>query len=93
MQVGDVVLVHDDTPRIRRDLAVIEDVIKGSDGLIRAAKIRTKGGKTNYPIAKLYPLEVCSTECTDTLNSTLLTSNLMEDGDKESQSEFRPEQL
>ena len=28
------------------------------DGLTRAAKIRTKHGRTNRPIAKLYPLEV-----------------------------------
>ncbi|XP_065915698.1 uncharacterized protein [Dysidea avara] len=87
VQIGDVVLVHDDTPRIRWDLAVIEDVIKGSDGLIRAAKIHTKGGRTNRPIAKLYPLEVRSTECIDRLNSTLSTSNRMGDGDKE---ESRP---
>ena len=90
VQIGDVVLVHDDIPRNRWDLAVIEDVIKGSDGLIRAAKIRTKGGRTNCPIVKLYPLEVRSTECTDRLNSTLSTSNLMVDGDTESQSESRP---
>ena len=38
VQIGDVVLVHDDTPRIRWNLAVIEDIIKGSDGLIRTAK-------------------------------------------------------
>ncbi|XP_065918376.1 uncharacterized protein [Dysidea avara] len=90
VQIGDVVLVHDDTPRIRWDLAVIEDVIKGSDGLIRAAKIRTKGGRTNHLIAKLYPLEVRSTEFTDRLNSTPLTSNRMGDGDKEGQPESRP---
>ena len=41
---------------------MIEDVVKGSDGLIRAANIRTKPGKTNCPVARLYPLEVCSTE-------------------------------
>ena len=41
---------------------MIEDVTRGSDGLIRAANIRTKSGRTNRPIARLYPLEVCSTE-------------------------------
>ena len=58
VQIGDVVLVHDDIPRINWQLAVIEDVIKGSDGLIRAVNIRTKSGMTNHPIARLYPLEV-----------------------------------
>ena len=37
------------------------------DGFTRAAKIRTKTGKTNRPIAKLYPLEVTAVnEPTDT---------------------------
>ena len=48
---GDVVLVHDNAPRIKWQLAVIEDVIKGSDGLIRAANIHTKAGRTNRLIA------------------------------------------
>ena len=58
VQVGDVVLVHDDAPRISWQLAVIEEINKGADGLIRAASICTKDGKTNRPIAKLYPIEV-----------------------------------
>ena len=62
VRIGDVVLVHDDTPRINWQLAVIEDVVRGSDGLIRAAYIRTKNGRTNRPIARLYPLEVRHTE-------------------------------
>ena len=69
VRIGDVVLVHDDTPRINWQLAVIEDVIRGSDGLIRAANIRTKAGRTNRPIARLYPLEVRST---DTLKPSLM---------------------
>ena len=43
-------------------MAVIEDVVRGSDGLIRVAYIRTKNGRTNQPIARLYPLEVCRTK-------------------------------
>ena len=62
VHIGDVVLVHDDTPRINWQMAVIEDVVRGSDGLIRAAYIRTKNGRTNRPLARLYPLEVCRTE-------------------------------
>ena len=34
--------------------------MKGKDGLVRAAKIRTAQGRTNRPIAKLIPLEVSS---------------------------------
>ena len=62
VRIGDVDLVHDDTPQINWQLAVIEDITRGSDGLIRAANICTKSGRTNRPIVWLYPLEVCSTE-------------------------------
>ena len=61
VQVGDVVQVHDDTKRINWRLAVIESLITGKDGLVRAANIRTSTGCTNRPIAKLYPLEVRAT--------------------------------
>jgi hypothetical protein len=40
---------------------VIENFIEGEDGQIRAAHIRIATGKTNRPIAKLYPLEVRAT--------------------------------
>jgi len=58
IKAGDIVLIHDDKPRIDWRLAVIEDMIPGNDGLIRAANVRTSTGKTNRPITKLYPLEV-----------------------------------
>jgi len=58
VKVGDVVLIHDDTPRINWRMAVIESVNKGRDGVIRSANIRTTTGRTNRPIARLYPLEV-----------------------------------
>ena len=51
---SEVVLVHDDTPRINRQLAVIEDVVKGLDRLIRAANMHTKAERMNRPIAQLY---------------------------------------
>ena len=60
---GEVVLVHDDTPRVNWRLAVIEDVITGHDGLIRAVNIRTSNGRTSRPISRLYPLEIsCKTD-------------------------------
>ena len=55
---GEVVLVHDDTHRSTWKLAVIESLIEGGDGLVRAANIRTSTGCTNRPITKLYPMEV-----------------------------------
>ena len=57
-----MVLVHDEKPRSTWKLAVVESLIEGGDGLIRAANIRTSTGHTNRPITKLYPLEVCANE-------------------------------
>ena len=53
-----MVVVHDDIPRTTWKMAVIEDLIMGGDGLVRAATIRTSTGTTNRPITKLYPLEL-----------------------------------
>ena len=58
VKVGDVVLTHNDIPRLQWRLAVIEELIKGLDGFVRAAMIWTNSGKINQSIAKLYPLEI-----------------------------------
>ncbi|CAB4028574.1 PREDICTED: uncharacterized protein LOC102803486 [Paramuricea clavata] len=50
--------IHDDGPRANWRLAVIQNLVSGNDGLIRSADIRTSTGRTNRPIARLYPLEV-----------------------------------
>jgi len=63
---GDVVQIHVDCPRVHWRLGVIEQLNKGADGLVRSAQLRTSTGRTNRPIAKLYPLEVM---VTDTLPS------------------------
>jgi len=62
VKVGDVVLIHDDVPRIQWKLAMIDGVNKGEDGLIRSASVKTSTGHTNRPITKLYPLEVTASE-------------------------------
>ena len=62
VKVGEVVLIQDDTPRIGWRLAVIEELIEGKDGLVRAPHIRIAQGRTNRPISKLCPLEVSSDE-------------------------------
>ena len=61
IKAGDVVHLHNDTKRINWKLAVVESLITGKDGLVRAANIRTCTGHTNRPITKLYPLEVAAT--------------------------------
>ena len=72
--MGDVVLVHDDKPRTMWKLAVIEELIRGNDGLVRAANIRTATGKTNRPIVRLVPLEV-SSSTNDPIQHTSQTMN------------------
>ena len=65
---GDIVVVNDDCPRLQWKLAVVDDLVKGNDGLIRSAHISTANHKTSRTITRLYPLEVFSsgdTENTD----------------------------
>ena len=88
VKVGDIVIIHDDTPRINWKLAVIEKLITGLDGVTRAAEIRTARGKTNRPITRLFPLEInengdqveqisntCTSMTDDEDKSTSLTSH------------------
>lgn len=58
IQIGDIVQVHSDSNRIMWKLAIVQDLVRGKDGLIRSAVIKSDTGVTNRPIVKLYPLEV-----------------------------------
>jgi hypothetical protein len=59
IKVGDVVTVHsDDKRRVNWNLAIVLKLIYSNDGLVRSATIKTKGGETNRPISKQYPLEI-----------------------------------
>ena len=51
-------LVHNDSPRNTWPLGVIEELIPGGDGALRAVQIRIRGGITTLPITKLYPMEI-----------------------------------
>ena len=61
-----------DAPRAGWKLAVVEKLITGSDGVTRAAEIRTARGTTNRPIVRLIPLEV--NEQSETWNWTQVIS-------------------
>ena len=76
IKVGDVVIVHDEKPRIQWKLAVVEGLIKGGDNLTRAAHIRIGSYQTTRPIFKLYPLEVSSP---DEPNSQRASNNATDD--------------
>ena len=57
--VGDVVLVHGNSPRLTWKLGRIEKLHSSDDGVIRSASVRMsgKGGLLERPIKVLYPLE------------------------------------
>ena len=48
---------------------MIEQLIKGNDGLVRAANIRTAAGRTKRAITRLVPSKVSCTPSTDTMQN------------------------
>ena len=58
VKVSDVVLIHDDCPRVNWKLALVTSINRGHDGLVRSANVRTANGTMNRPISRLHPLEV-----------------------------------
>jgi len=62
IKAGDVVLVYNDTPHTSWKMAVIEELIRGNDGVVRAANIRTPTGQTNRPLTRLVQLEISSSD-------------------------------
>ena len=68
--VGDVVIVKEDQkPRNVWKLAVVNQLITGRDGVVRAAKLKTGNGYLERAIQHLFPLELtCGREKTIRLN-------------------------
>ena len=67
IQVGDVVTIHSkDHPRRDWKLGVIQELLRGSDGLTRTALVKTNYGVSSRPVAKLYPLELNIGQCVQT---------------------------
>ncbi|XP_068705292.1 uncharacterized protein [Montipora foliosa] len=67
VRVGDVVLIHDDSPRVNWKLALVTSINRGHDGLVRSANVRTANGTTNRPIKRLHPLEIQAKEVSHTV--------------------------
>ena len=73
IKFGDVVLMHaENVPRSSWKLAIVKKLLRGSDGLVRAAEIKTHSGVTNRSINLLYPLEV---KLTDVVPLTVILSS------------------
>ena len=68
ISVGDVVLLKDDNKRMFWRLAIVEELLAGIDGQVRAAIIRVKSGRQSQlfhqSFKHLYPLEVSATNRT-----------------------------
>lgn len=58
IRTGDIVLVHDELPRFRWKMAIVDELIRSEDGQVRAAFVRTKNGRASRPLQKLFPIEV-----------------------------------
>ena len=58
-QVGDLVIVEGaPSPRGTWSIARVSNLIKGQDGIVRAAEIVLRGKLTRRPLQKLFPLEM-----------------------------------
>ncbi len=53
LQVGDIVLELDGSPRRKWKMAIVKEVFPGTDRLVRKAKIKTVTGEYHRPIHKL----------------------------------------
>jgi hypothetical protein len=82
IKVGDVVQIHDDSPRFTWKLTVVDKLIFGKDELIRVVKLCTSYGLTNRPIYKLYPIEVYDNSMSTQHMSSLERKSKIEARDK-----------
>jgi len=89
---GDIVLIHDDTPRATWKMGIVEELITGGDSIVRAVTLRTATGLTNRPITRLYPLELnvgseTEVSCRDDITTTEPSTST------ESPASVRPQRL
>ena len=59
IKVGEVVLIHDDVPRVQWKLGLVNELFFGRDGIVRSVLLKTSNGEISRPVIKCYPLEVC----------------------------------
>ena len=62
---GDIVLVHDKSPRNTWKLAIVEELMTGKDRLLRAksSKDQDSTRKDQLPFSQAYPIEGLNTDC------------------------------
>ena len=61
---GTVVIIKDENKKNRNTwkLGIVAENIKGKDGIVRGARVKTANGKLERPIQHLYPLELTCDE-------------------------------
>ena len=58
LEVGSVVMIRDDLPRMKWNVGIVEKLCLGGDGLSRVAVVKTSQGKKTRPVQKLHCLEL-----------------------------------
>ena len=89
--IGDVVLIHDDKhPRGFWKTGVVEELMPGRDGVVRAATLRVgkkgQASRLRRPIQRLYPLEVKASDTSNGQDPETTDTNT-QPPDKDNQSE------
>ena len=75
-RVGEVVIIQDDKKnRNQWKLAVVTKLIKGRDGIVRGASLKTSEETLERAFQYLYPLELTWLQPSSTLNPTALEFN------------------
>ena len=67
ISIGDVVIIHDDTPRGMWRLGLVKEKLQGRDGECRGAIVSGQGPSSfmRRPLQRLFPLEVCQQDNTE----------------------------
>lgn len=74
--LGDIVIIQDDKKNQNQwKLAVVTKLIKGRDGVVRGASVKTSKDTLEHAIQHLYPLELTCSQPSSTLNPTALEFN------------------
>uniref|UniRef100_A0A1X7UB93 DUF5641 domain-containing protein n=1 Tax=Amphimedon queenslandica TaxID=400682 RepID=A0A1X7UB93_AMPQE len=92
VSLGDVVIIQDESPQGFWRLGLIEDIIRGEDGLERGAIVQVKSGSEPSafilrPLQRLFPLEVPTTIPESNSNSPMA----VEQGN--TSSDFNPDEF
>ena len=52
-----MVQIHADSQPVNWNIGVVTDIVRGNDGFIRSAHVRTRTGENTRPIVKLWKSE------------------------------------